>query len=169
MWALSKNQNGFTIVELLIVIVVIAILAAIAITAYTGVQSKTYDSAVQSDIRSFGSKIMHFNTTEGKYPTTASELNKIATPASINSYAKNANALHYCVGSNGFAIGGSSKSGNNGYYLSNISDGLKRTAWWPATDGKALCASFGITVNTGDTVGYFSANNTNGWNIYIQP
>ncbi|OYX53650.1 hypothetical protein B7Y92_02275 [Candidatus Saccharibacteria bacterium 32-50-13] len=35
---LQTNQKGFTIVELLIVIVVIAILAAISIVAYTGVQ-----------------------------------------------------------------------------------------------------------------------------------
>ena len=34
----AKSQKGFTIVELLIVIVVIAILAAISIVAYTGVQ-----------------------------------------------------------------------------------------------------------------------------------
>lgn len=35
-----RRQSGFTIVELLIVIVVIAILAAITIVAYTGIQDK---------------------------------------------------------------------------------------------------------------------------------
>ena len=39
-------KQGFTIVELLIVIVVIAILAAITIVAYTGIQNRAYDTAV---------------------------------------------------------------------------------------------------------------------------
>ena len=35
---MSKSKSGFTIVELLIVIVVIGILAAITIVAYNGIQ-----------------------------------------------------------------------------------------------------------------------------------
>lgn len=45
-WA--KNKQGFTIVELLIVVVVIAILAAITIVAYNGIQNRAKASAVQS-------------------------------------------------------------------------------------------------------------------------
>src|SRR5690606_17591707 len=45
-----SNQKGFTIVELLIVIVVIAILAAISIVAFTGIQQRGRDSARASDV-----------------------------------------------------------------------------------------------------------------------
>ncbi|MAU34063.1 hypothetical protein CL689_00655 [Candidatus Saccharibacteria bacterium] len=46
-----QRQKGFTIVELLIVIVVIAILASITIVAFNGVQSQARDSKIQNDIR----------------------------------------------------------------------------------------------------------------------
>ena len=47
MWA--QKQKGFTIVELLIVIVVIGILAAISLVAYGNIQSRTKASVVASD------------------------------------------------------------------------------------------------------------------------
>src|SRR5690554_4129028 len=46
----KRKQRGFTIVELLIVIVVIAILAAISIVAYTGIQQRARDSKRKDDV-----------------------------------------------------------------------------------------------------------------------
>jgi prepilin-type N-terminal cleavage/methylation domain-containing protein len=46
------NTRGFTIVELLIVIVVIAILAAISFIAFNGIQNRAVTSVLQSDLRS---------------------------------------------------------------------------------------------------------------------
>ncbi len=46
-WA---QQRGFTIVELLIVVVVIAILAAITIVAYNGIQNRARDSIIRNDL-----------------------------------------------------------------------------------------------------------------------
>jgi general secretion pathway protein G len=50
MWAKQKQQSGFTIIELLIVIVVIGILAAITIVAYNGIQQRARDTARVSDL-----------------------------------------------------------------------------------------------------------------------
>lgn len=48
----TVGQRGFTIVELLIVIVVIGILAAITIVAYNGIQDRARQSKIQADINS---------------------------------------------------------------------------------------------------------------------
>jgi prepilin-type N-terminal cleavage/methylation domain-containing protein len=56
-WAKQK-QSGFTIVELLIVIVVIAILAAITIVAYNGIQNRARDTSVQSTASQLGRKVL---------------------------------------------------------------------------------------------------------------
>jgi len=48
----NRSTKGFTIVELLIVIVVVAILAAIVIVAYNGVQTRAKASAITSGLKS---------------------------------------------------------------------------------------------------------------------
>jgi prepilin-type N-terminal cleavage/methylation domain-containing protein len=68
-------KAGFTIVELLIVIVIIAILAAIAIIAYNGVQSRAKTSQIKSDISSVKRLIESYQAVNGSYPVTAANLN----------------------------------------------------------------------------------------------
>jgi general secretion pathway protein G len=67
MWA--SKQKGFTIVELLIVIVVIGILAAITIVAYNGVQDRTRFAKAQSDLSSLNKAILMYYADNGKYPS----------------------------------------------------------------------------------------------------
>lgn len=54
---MKTQEDGFTIVELLIVIVVIGILAAISIVAYNGVQARAMVSTAKTDIRNIGGQI----------------------------------------------------------------------------------------------------------------
>lgn len=63
------DKTGFTIVELLIVIVVIAILATISIVAYNGIQNRGKGSAAQSLATSIDKKIEAWNAVIGTYPT----------------------------------------------------------------------------------------------------
>lgn len=64
----SKYKAGFTIVELLIVIVVIAILAAISIVAYSGIQQRGRDSQRKSDIATIVKSLEMYYIDNGKYP-----------------------------------------------------------------------------------------------------
>ena len=65
-----KNKSGFTIVELLIVIVVIGILAAITIVAYNGIQIRAKNAEAQSAINSLAKKIEIYKARNGDYPST---------------------------------------------------------------------------------------------------
>lgn len=67
---INKNTAGFTIVELLIVVVVIAILAAIAIVAYNGITQRSKESALKSELKSNVGKIESIAVTSGDYPAT---------------------------------------------------------------------------------------------------
>lgn len=69
---MRRREEGFTIVELLIVIVVIAILAALVITSYLGIQSRARDAERQSDIRAIVTAVQAQATIDdGRYPTCA--------------------------------------------------------------------------------------------------
>ncbi|CAN5367179.1 hypothetical protein BH10PAT4_BH10PAT4_3140 [soil metagenome] len=68
-----QQERGFTIVELLIVIVVIAILASITIVAYSGITSRANNSSVQSNASSVQSVAEAYNADNGRYPATQAE------------------------------------------------------------------------------------------------
>jgi len=74
----TGKKIGFTIVELLIVIVVIAVLAAITVVAYNGIQNRAKNTQVQNDIRQVSKLIELYNADMGSYPSTGG-LNNVYT------------------------------------------------------------------------------------------
>ena len=67
MWALRKN-SGFTIVELLIVVVVIGILAAIVTVAYTGISKTAQVASITSELKQWHKLFEAYRATNGYYP-----------------------------------------------------------------------------------------------------
>jgi len=67
----KAKQTGFTIVELLIVIVVIGILAAITIVVYNGVQTRAENTKTINAVASYAKGITAYAVTYGNYPITA--------------------------------------------------------------------------------------------------
>ena len=67
--AQKKRNQGFTIVELLIVIVVIGILALLVITTYSGIQAKARNAKRSTDIASLQTQLEAFFSQNGYYPS----------------------------------------------------------------------------------------------------
>ena len=59
---MKQRKNGFSIVELIIIIVVVGILATIAVISYNGVQNNAHDTAVQSDLENAAGLLEAYRT-----------------------------------------------------------------------------------------------------------
>ena len=65
---MSQRTLGFTIIELLIVIVVIGIIASITIVSYNGVQARGQDARRKSDITNLQDAIEIYKINTGNFP-----------------------------------------------------------------------------------------------------
>jgi len=73
----NRNKSyGFTIVELLVVIVVIGILAVITIVSYTGVSTRATITSLQSDLANAKKQLSLYYTDHGFYPTSIDAITK---------------------------------------------------------------------------------------------
>ena len=161
MFAKLKNSRGFTIVELLIVIIVIAILATLVITTYNGVQSKARDDKRRTDINAIQGQVEAYNAQYGYYPL-ASDMNDptfrtnnlkgLQAPAAIQDpqwKTGNANCTDTTVTPNipKFQVSATPASGCYGY-TSTASDGS-------TCDNSATpCATYTLTANLEDGTNY---------------
>lgn len=78
----AAKQTGFTLVELLVVIVVVAILASISVVSYTGMQNRAKTSAGEQLAAQVVNKAQAFHTFQSVYP--AAGANSAATIANFN-------------------------------------------------------------------------------------
>ena len=82
----TLSSNGFTIVELLVVIVVIGILAAITIVSYGGISSRSAIAVMQSDLSNSSKKLKAYQTLYGSYPTINPTTKCPTAPTVDNNY-----------------------------------------------------------------------------------
>src|SRR5665648_279507 len=89
----SRKPTGFTIVELLIVIVVIGILAAITVVAYNGIQDRARRVSLTSDLVSASKQLKLDQVVASNYPATVSSANGAqglkASPGTTYRYSVN--------------------------------------------------------------------------------
>lgn len=64
----QKNQKGFTLIELMIVIAIIGILAAIAIPQFSKYRAKSYNAASVSDAKNIKTDLEGYYAEWDTYP-----------------------------------------------------------------------------------------------------
>lgn len=146
MWAINKNKHGFTVVELLIVIVVIGILATLTIISYNGVPNQAYDASVKNDLANMAKKLsvaaLKNSETFPLPPAVSTDIH-----ISKNAYLTTSNNLYYCYNSstNQYAVAARSRSGKQFKILDGIVSEHGSTLY-----GADTCALLGLGTWTGN-------------------
>lgn len=127
---MNKSKSGFTIVELLIVIIVTAILAAITIVAYNGVQQRARITAMHTGLNSAYKLLEVYKIDHGSYPKGVATsvwrplLEKAANSGDISTSTKlavcsHSNGERYALASYGFMNTPIPTSGGTFFYISS--------------------------------------------------
>jgi len=139
--SISSSRSGFTIVELLIVVVVIAILAAITIVSYNGITGRANASAAKTSAVSVQKKAELYASDgpTGQYPMLFSNLTSAAS-----------NTAYYLSGVNVTANPATNPTSDNGKTtVKFVTCGIGSTTTAPATISALVSA-------TGNIISYYN-------------
>ncbi len=170
-WA--NKQSGFTIVELLIVIVVIAILAAITIVAYNGIQGRAQETSVRSDLAQIAKRAAAYNVDKSIFPASSSDFSG-AYAVRVNTAMYDTSAVQYNVlyctsAPTNYALVAMAKSGKRFFvtHEGSVSEYTGTTSWNTGATPATICSSVlpGST-NAGNTG--FRADSTPQWRAWVQ-
>ncbi len=156
MTRLHDSKAGFTIVELLIVIVVIGILAAISIVAYNGVQNRAYDSSVESNLSMMVKKITAESADTGIYPMPTAAM---GIKLSKSAYQTSQNNMYFCrnTTTNKFALSARTRAGKQYKYTEATGLAVHGSTLY----GEDTCQLVGVPWSgTYGSIGYDSAAGT---------
>jgi len=112
-----STRSGFTIVELLIVIVVIAILATISIVAYNGIQQRARASEASTALTQAKKKLELYRVDNSTYPTTSNLAAAGITNGDVSyQYTSNNTGASFCL---------TATVGSTSYNITNISSSVE--------------------------------------------
>lgn len=89
---LSRKEEGFTLIELMVVVLIIAILVAIAIPTFVGVRNRANDRAAQSNVRNALAAAKTYYVDNQAYTASTTEFENIEPTLEYVTATADANA-----------------------------------------------------------------------------
>lgn len=89
-----RKVIGFTIVELLIVVVVIGVLAAIVTVSYMGIQTQARINIAKSDISEMKKAMLHYKSLHGELPAKGDSSTVVLDPAECDRWPTILDAIY---------------------------------------------------------------------------
>jgi type IV pilus assembly protein PilA len=121
-WWPKRGEGGFSLVELLVVMVVIGVLAAIAVPLYAAQRQQGYDATAKSDLRVWAEREDGLLITINRYGTLA-ELDADGTPLLV-SPGVTATVVRYS-GATGYCLSAKHSQSTNTWFWDSRAGGLQ--------------------------------------------
>ena len=144
----NSRTDGFTLIEILVVMIIIGILAAIAIPVYLSQKAKGYDASAKSDLRSWADELESYNVDTLSYPaTTAFKQAKlgiltVATKDTIRVSNANTFGYHLNTTKTAYCLVAINPNGTRPWEYISSRGGLQPSSTFPAgTKLPAACST----------------------------